>query len=612
MRATISFCLLAILWALPLGAQNPNIPPDQLMGLMLSQPKIDVSFPIAVTATFDPPVIAPGSRATYRVTVGALEASIEWPAKLKNPGGLELRTGGRGQILVPGAGNLIPHTSFLYRTTPKSAGRFTIPAYDVQVYGQSVTIPAATLDVSTGAVTQPANPDVRIEISPTNLFVGQPVRAKIIFPGPIGGFAQGLSTVQFNGEGFVTDPNTVQQRIEMLPPEKPFQPARSAFIYEILLTPIASGRISVSAQGYSIGNRYTGPIVISGGGATPQVVGIQYTLLDSDPLDLDIRPLPASGQLRGFKGAVGTFTLDPPRISTNSVKVGDSLKLTVSVRGPVGAGRLVAPSPPRDKQWQIFSAPPDNLPIQFQHAQGFATFNYLLVPLTPEVKATPSIPFSYFDPATGRFVDLSIPPVPVTVTGDAAPAAMMTLREKAFLAEPVEVTLQLNDLAATRGIEATTLVPLQQQPWFPFAQAAPAIGFAALWFWDRRRRHLEAHPEILERRHARRALKQHWREARSVATNGDAATYARSVISALRAGCAPFFPATPRALVGSDMLKVLPETGANPARIELLRRLFNLADAAQYSEDAPELRELLARQTDYDAVLGELEEKLRA
>lgn len=97
-----------------------------------------------------------------------------------------------------------------------------------------------------------------------------------------------------------------------------------------------------------------------------------------------------------------------------------------------------------------------------------------------------------------------------------------------------------------------------------------------------------------------------------MATQADAPAYARSVISALRAGCAPFFPATPRALVGSDMLKVLPKTGANPARIELLRRLFNLADADQYSDAAPELRELLARQADYDSVLGELEEKLRA
>ncbi len=614
MRAHTLCWILTLLWALPVAAQQPPGAPDPLMNLMLSQPKIDVSSPIVVTAAFDPPVIAPGTQSTYRVTISALEASTDWPETLKAPRELELRPGGRGQILQPAAANLVPRTTFLYRAHPKSTGRFTIPEFEVQAYGRPLKIPAATLEVVAGTMTAaPENPRLRLELFSTNLFVGQPVRARLVFPGPVNGFAQGLASVQFNGEGFVTDPSTVQQRIEMLPQENPGQPQRSAFIYEVLLTPVASGAVSVTGQGYCIGNRIAGTVIISGSGTVIPGGGPQYTLLDSDPVDLQVRPLPRQGQLPGFKGAVGRFTLDAPRVSTNSVTVGNALKLMVTVRGDNGVGRLVPPAPPRDKQWQMFTAPQDNVPPQLQHFQGFITFNYLLVPLTDKATATPAIPFSYFDPVAAKFVDLSIPPVPVSVTGGGvAPRDLLELREKAFLAEPVEESLTLSDLAAAPGLEAASLVPLQQKPWFPLVQLAPMLGFVALWVWDRRRRYLEAHPEILERRRARHELKQHWHAARRVAGGGDAATYARSVVNALRAGCAPYFPATPRALVGADILKVLPDAVACPQKSDLVRRLFDLADAAQYSESAPELRELLGRQADYDAVLFELEEKLRA
>ena len=61
--------------------------------------------------------------------------------------------------------------------------------------------------------------------------------------------------------------------------------------------------------------------------------------------------------------------------------------------------------PPRSRDWQIIADHPP--------ATGFT-----LIPLTDEARETPAIPFSYFDPATAKYVDLTIPPLPVTVVGD--------------------------------------------------------------------------------------------------------------------------------------------------------------------------------------------------
>src|SRR5207244_964773 len=88
-----------ILWSLALGAWRFSLPaqltttappPDPLMSLMLSQPRIEIGAPVSAVAWFDPPVVAPGQFSFYRVTFNALEESIDWPAELRAPPKLEL------------------------------------------------------------------------------------------------------------------------------------------------------------------------------------------------------------------------------------------------------------------------------------------------------------------------------------------------------------------------------------------------------------------------------------------------------------------------------------------------------------------------------------------
>ena len=55
---------------------------DPLMSLMLSQPRIDITSEVRATAVFDPPVVAPGEVAIYRLTFNGLEESIDLGAKL--------------------------------------------------------------------------------------------------------------------------------------------------------------------------------------------------------------------------------------------------------------------------------------------------------------------------------------------------------------------------------------------------------------------------------------------------------------------------------------------------------------------------------------------------
>ena len=612
--------MLAMAVSLPLFAQAPPVQ-DPLMNLMLTQPRIDISTNVTATAVFEPAAIRPGEEAVYRVTLNALEESIAWPTSISTSPAAEIRAGAHGQVFQMGPGVLQPRTSFLYHIWPSEAGQLSVPAFDIKVGGQATTVPAATLDVTNDppAGTAPAQ-RLALEMDATNLYAGQSVRARVSFSAPTGGPAQGLMQVQFAGEGFVVDQSAVRQRFEARP--RAGGGNALTYIYETTLTPLTAGKLSVFGQGFTSGSRFSGTIVISGPGSL-QLGPPQYLLLDSDSLELDVKPLPRKGELPGFTGAIGKFSLDAPTLEGNSLRVGDPVRLSVVVRSDNCAGRLVAPPPPNSPGWQIVASPdtavssaplgnpqPRAPGIQVGQLPACATFNYTLIPLNEKETNTPAIPFSYFDPARGAYMDLTVPAVSVTIS-PAATADSQLLAKADSVEAPVEAEPGLSDLAAAPGLASNSLIPVQRRPWFPLVQAAPGAAFLGLWGWDRRRRYLEKHPDILLRRRARRALRRERHAMQQAARAGDACRFTTRAVEALRIACAPFYPAEPHALVGSDVLEQLPETGPMANSRTVVRRFFAAADAATFNANPTEAGALLAMQPEIEKVLSELEARLQ-
>ncbi len=574
-------------------AQSPPRSQDPLMLLMLSQPRIDVESPVIASASFDPFVVRPGELAIYRVTLNALEESIDWPDKLPVPTELDLRPAAHGQMFQMLGPALVPRTSFNYRVRVGSPGQFTVPGFTINVYGKPITVPPARLDVvSAPSALLPPAQQLKFQLAGTNLYVGQPVRATILLPGYQGGVVRSLTQVQLNGPNIIADLAAARARVEV-PPLPGGGAGLPLFIFETTLTPLTAGKISVFAQGFADDHR---PIAALAGtnSALPRPTQPQFTLLDSAPIELDVRSLPHAGELPGFTGAIGAYRLSPPILSTNLVRAGDSLSLSVKVLADTNSSltRLVPPPPPRVPDWQVFAAPPENLPPQAVQARGFATFNFTLIPLADTVRATPAIPFSCFDPDRGAYSDLTIPPVPITVQPGATPQDLQTLLQANAAADAVEKEPGLADLASSPGRARSGFIPLQQRAWFPVVQLGPGAAFLGLWGWDRRRRHLEKHPEILLRRRARRAMRRQWRAMRRAARAGDASRFAVAGVNALIEACAPHYPAEPRALVCGDVLTLLPEPDRSGRLGDVVRRFFAVTDAARFALTQPSTLDL--------------------
>ena len=112
------------------------------------------------------------------------------------------------------------------------------------------------------------------------------------------------------------------------------------------------------------------------------------------------------------------------------------------------------------------------------------------------------------------------------------------------------------------------------------------------------------------RRRARRALRRDWRALRRAAHAADAPRFAAAAVSAMRVACAPHYPAEPRALVGGDVLPLLPESDRCGRPGEVVRRFFAVTDATQFGTAKATAPELLLLQPELERVLEQLEARL--
>jgi len=240
------------------GQSSPPAPVNNLIQLMMSQPPVDISTPVSATTSFDPPLVQPGEKSVFRVTLNATDASIHWPDEISAPPQLKLRRGASGEIMQPVGGMIRPMTTLNYEVRASATGQFTLPEFVVDVYGKPVVVPATQLEVRDELPSHEPVRQLLLEAAATNLYVGETLSVRVLLPATSANAVEGLSQVQLNGDRFLVDKNSVRQSIQMTAGNGR---KTGAFIYETTLTPISAGTLLVSAQGFTVGNQFGGPII---------------------------------------------------------------------------------------------------------------------------------------------------------------------------------------------------------------------------------------------------------------------------------------------------------------------------------------------------------------
>ncbi len=150
----------------------------------------------------------------------------------------------------------------------------------------------------------------------------------------------------------------------------------------------------------------------------------QQVTVKTEPVEIEVKPLPVQGRPESFTGAVGRFTLET---SAQPLKVtaGDPITLTARISGIGSFERMEQPVLEDAAGWKSY--PPS---VKFNADDevgitGTKVFDFAVIPGSAggEKRKLPVVEFSYFDPHAEKYVTLKSDPIEVTVEPSAAGAA---------------------------------------------------------------------------------------------------------------------------------------------------------------------------------------------
>ncbi len=139
--------------------------------------------------------------------------------------------------------------------------------------------------------------------------------------------------------------------------------------------------------------------------------------VQSSPIALDIRPVPAQDQPASFYGAVGTGYTISAALDRQKVEAGEAVNLSVKVNGPGNlkpTAALKIPAPNGFKVYDVAAASgvvPANGTLQ-----SYKIFKTVLVPMSSGSYQIPPLAWSYYDPAARTYRTLLTQPLSLQVT----------------------------------------------------------------------------------------------------------------------------------------------------------------------------------------------------
>jgi hypothetical protein len=470
---------------------------------------------------------------------------------------------------------------YRYSVTPERAGTFVIPAQTIEANGAQLQTQPLTLSVgkTAGGSSTAGKGDAWAEliVPKQSAYVGEsiPVELRLYF----GGRGQPRQPPTITGEGFTvqrfSEPRVQQVTKEGVP--------YVVVTFKTAITPVKDGTLAIGpAEADSVvqSRRRRAPHLDIDdpfgsdffNDPFAQFSTRRQVVLKSEPVMLEVKPLPKAGQPKNFSGAVGQFDMETSA-KPSKVQAGEPVTLTLKIKGRGNFDRVTAPELAEGSGWRAYPPATHFRADDLLGLSGVKSFEFAMVP-EQKLNALPQLEFSYFDPATERYETLKSDALPVQVEGIATAPTPQRSAEPARSAAPKPTP---NELGIREGTAkwGRSFIPFHEQPWFWAAQTVPAGALAALLFLGIRKR-TAADPERLRRRQ----LLQERAEAKRRLRSGDeaetieAATTLMRIDAALRTG---------KTLAATDAADVLATPGLDPDTGTNIRRIFDVTAAARYS-----------------------------
>ena len=510
--------------------------------------------------------------------------------------------------------------TWAYALRPRQTGSRTIPALGLLVGGRTYRTQSIDLDVvpgGTGASPTPGGvpPGVRggpgraggnprapgepeaapgrvlvaADVDSRTAYVGQQVTLRVLLDTQTEILNLG-SKDSPTFPGFWAEEIKLPENLELRRIQKGSEAFNEYTLMKRALFPTGSGPLSIPSMTYQVQVRRRSQDPIESFFFTPTETLTRRT----EPITVQVQPLPAASRPDDFTGAVGAFTLTVTADRSES-RVNDAIGLKVRVAGEGNLNAVNAlPLPELSDFKQFAPKVTTSTSVVSDRLRSEKVWDYVLIPLAPGTQTIPPVRFSFFDPRAGAYRTVASAPVPIQVAkggeGSGSAGPIVSQSDVRQLRRDIHFIKQ-----ATDGLKDWSR-PFYRTPLFLALLFLPVAADLGVFVVARTRDAQRATAGLRRRRRARPLALKRLKEARRRGSPSTARAFYAEVASALSDYVAAKFDIPAAGLTHDRIEELLAGRGVPEDARRAFHRCLEACDYARFapsSSGAEEMRRTL-------------------
>ncbi|RMG65397.1 MAG: protein BatD [Calditrichaeota bacterium] len=234
----------------------------------------------------------------------------------------------------------------------------------------------------------------------------------------------------------------------------------------------------------------------------------------SNPVTIQVKPLPEAGKPADFSGLVGDFRITSS-LDKKEVPANEAISYRVKIQGQGLLKTLNALPIEFPLSFEVFDPKvQEKVNRQGRYIASSKELEYVLIPRTPGDFQIPELRLSFFNPLTAQYQQLVVPAYTVHVTRGKEVATGLT----GTLVSKEEVALLGKDIRFIK--ERLSLRPIgyrvYRSMWFWAAFFLPSLLLAGAYGYQAHQRRLQSDVVFARKRRASRLARKHLKAARQL------------------------------------------------------------------------------------------------
>ncbi len=395
--------------------------------------------------------------------------------------------------------------------------------------------------------------------------------------------------VQTYGSPSLVEPTTTGFWTELLGTNGPYQQRLNNRTYRVIerkyaLFPTKTGELSIGRATFTATvatkrqNRRRDPFDIFG-----MLGGGQEMQVRSQPLTVNVKPLPTAGRPGDFSGTIGRFTFKATP-TKREVEVNQPVSVNFAITGVGNIKSVAEPAIPDLPDFRVYRASSnESISKHNDRIGGTKNFEEVFIPNRPGKLTIPSLSFNFFDPQAERYRTVHTQAIELEVIKTegyvASPEMPYAAPDNVISSDARDIRYIKSDPGdLSRRAEIVFASPI-----YWAVNGVPVLALLATVLVRRRRERLQGDVGYARARQASKAARRRLARARKLASEGASSQFFVEISQVLLSFIGDKLNLSPHGLTTDKIAQLLRERGAEAALVNTTLEFLKRCDFARYA-----------------------------